>query len=171
MNRHPSQPLQPAVWLGVPFLLAIVATFLFSIPLRLFTLALPEPVFPIVLAFAWAVIRPSVLGPFAVLFLGLFLDLFWGGPIGLWPLSLLAGYSLILLSRNLMVGQGPEILFGWYLAATGAAMGTAYLAILLTTGEAPNALGTVWQYLVTAALYPLAHYLIERFEDADVRFR
>ena len=143
----------------------------FAIPLRIFTLAMPEPIFPVALAFAWAVIRPSVLGPFAVLLLGLFLDLFWGGPIGLWPLSLLLSYSLILMSRSLMVGQGVEILFGWYLAATALAMGCAYFATLLTAEGLPNALGTLWQYLVTAALFPLSYRLIERFEDADVRFR
>ena len=171
MSRSPSQPLQPLVWLGFPMLLAIVATILFAIPFRIFTLALPEPIFPMALAFAWAVIRPSVLGPFAVLLIGLFLDLFWGGPIGLWPLSLLAAYSLVLMSRNLMAGQSAEILFGWYLAATGLAMGCAYFATLLTAGTLPNALGTVWQYLITAALFPVSYRLIERFEDADVRFR
>jgi rod shape-determining protein MreD len=28
-----------------------------------------------------------------------------------------------------------------------------------------------WQYLATILLYPFSHRLIERFEDADVRFR
>ena len=28
-----------------------------------------------------------------------------------------------------------------------------------------------WQFLATIVLYPFAHWLIERFEDADVRFR
>ena len=56
-------------------------TILFGIPLRVFGLQLPEPVFPMAAAFAWAVIRPSVLAPFAVLLMGLFLDYFWGGPI------------------------------------------------------------------------------------------
>jgi rod shape-determining protein MreD len=171
MTRSPSQPLQPLTWLGLPMLLAMAATILFAIPLRIFTFALPEPIFAMALAFAWPVIRPSILGPFALLLMGLFLDLFWGGPMGLWPLSLLLAYSLILMSRNLMVGQGPEILFGWYLAATGLAMGCAYFATLVTAGGLPNALGAVWQYLVTAALFPVAYRLIERFEDADVRFR
>jgi rod shape-determining protein MreD len=35
----------------------------------------------------------------------------------------------------------------------------------------PNIFGVCWQFLATAALYPFAHRLIERFEDADVRFR
>jgi rod shape-determining protein MreD len=35
----------------------------------------------------------------------------------------------------------------------------------------PNLIAVGWQFLVTAALYPFAHILIERYEDADVRFR
>jgi rod shape-determining protein MreD len=171
MSRHPSQPLQPLVWIGLPMLLALAATIVMATPLRIFRLALPEPVFPLTLAFAWAVIRPSILGPIALLLLGLFLDVFWAAPMGLWPMALLGAYTLILLSRSLMVGQGPEILFGWYLAATGVAMGIAFLATMVSTGAAPNALGVLWQSLVTIVLYPVAHILIERFEDADIRFK
>ena len=43
-----------------------------------------------------------------------------------WSFQFTSGaYTLILLCRSLMVGQGPEILFGWYLAATGVAMAIA----------------------------------------------
>lgn len=177
MSRNPSQPLQPLAWIGLPMLLAIIATIVFATPFRLplpFTqidLALPEPVFPLALAFAWAVIRPSLLGPIALLLLGLFLDIFWGAPMGLWPMSLLGAYTLILLCRSLMVGQGPEILFGWYLAATGVAMAIAFLATMVSANTAPNALGVLWQSVVTILLYPVAHILIERFENADVRFK
>jgi rod shape-determining protein MreD len=171
MSRHPSQPLQPLVWIGLPMLAAAAATILMATPLRIFGLALPEPVFPMVLAFAWAVIRPSILGPIALFLLGVFLDLFWAAPMGLWAMALLAAYTLILLCRSLMVGQGPEILFGWYVAAVGVAMGVAFLAIMIAAQSPPNALGVLWQSLVTIALYPAAHILIERFEDADVRFR
>ncbi len=42
---------------------------------------------------------------------------------------------------------------------------------MLDALETPNLLGAFWQWLVTALLYPFAHNLIQRFEDADVRFR
>ena len=56
-------------------------------------------------------------------------------------------------------------------AATGLAMGVAYLAVLVETGNPPSLLATAGQWLPTALLYPLAERLIERFEDADPRFR
>ena len=44
-------------------------TLIFAIPFRVFSLQLPEPVFCMVPVFAWAVIRPSILAPFAILLL------------------------------------------------------------------------------------------------------
>ncbi len=171
MARHPSQPLQPLIWLGVPLLLALVATLIFAAPLRVWGLALPEPVFPLVLAFAWAVIRPSLLGPWLLLLGGLFLDLFWGGPLGLWGLSLLIAYAVTLLGRSLMVGQDVRVLFGWYLVANVVAFSCCYFFLLLDAKTAPNLASTFWQLAASTALFPAAYRLIERFEDADIRFR
>jgi rod shape-determining protein MreD len=171
MSRQATQPLQPLLWIGLPMLLCMLATLAFATPLRLFGLALPEPLFPMVLAFSWAVIRPSVLGPFCLLLIGVFQDLFWGGPIGLWALSLLIPYFLALLARNMMAGQSGAVLWGWYAAASVTAIACAYGFTAMTSGIAPNLTATVLQAAATAALYPLAHQLIDRFEDADVRFR
>ena len=72
-----ARPLAPWRWLGVPLVQCLVLTVLFSLPFRAFGLSLPEPIFPMVPAFAWAVIRPSILAPVGVLIMGLFLDVFW----------------------------------------------------------------------------------------------
>jgi rod shape-determining protein MreD len=171
MSRHPSQPLHPLVWLGVPMLLCAAATLLLATPFRLFGLSLPEPVFAMVLAFAWATIRPSILGPFALLLIGLFQDLFWGAPLGLWALSLLIAYFCALLTRNLMVGQSGQVLWGWYVAICLVGFACACGLTIVGSGVAPTMLGVGLQLLATAVLYPVAQQLIDRFEDADVRFR
>ena len=84
---------------------ALGATILFGIPLRLWGLQLPEPVFPLAVVFAWAIIRPSVLAPMAIVVMGLFLDVIWGGPLGLWALILLVAYALALGGRSMSAGQ------------------------------------------------------------------
>ena len=111
----------------------MAATVLFATPVRLFGLGPPEPVFPLVLAFAWAVIRPSILGPFALLALGLFLDLWWGAPVGLWPMALLTAYAITLGVRRVLSGLGWWSLAGWYALALAAATGLAMGVGLLTT--------------------------------------
>ena len=166
-----ARPLEPWRWLGVPMLQAMAATILFGIPLRLFTLQLPEPVFPMVLAFAWAVIRPSMLAPFALLLVGLFLDIFWGGPLGLWALCLLIAYGLALGARSMTAGQSRLAMWVWYGVVTAIAMGVGFLVESVRAHAMPGLSATAWQYLATILLYPFAHRLIDMFEDADVRFR
>jgi rod shape-determining protein MreD len=117
------------------------------------------------------IIRPSILAPFVLLLLGVFLDAFWGGPMGLWPLSLLAPYAALLGARAIMSGQSAAMQFLWYLVAVALGLGTGYLISSMTSLMFPSVLSVVWQYLATCALYPFVYRLIDRFEDADVRFR
>jgi rod shape-determining protein MreD len=171
VNRTPSRPLEPWRWLGAPALLAIAATVLIAEPLRVFGLGLPEPVFPMVLAFAWATIRPSVLGPFMLVLVGVFLDLFSGAPLGLWPISLLIGYGVALIGRALMVGQETEVMAVYYAASTAAAFGSAYVLVGIAGHGQPNLIALAWQYAATMVLFPLVLMLRNRFRDADIRFR
>lgn len=171
MSYQSARPLDPWQWLGAPTVACILATLLFATPIRLFGLQLPEPIFPLVPAFAWAMIRPSLLAPAFLLGIGLFLDLLWGGPLGLWPLSMLIGYSGILLSRNMMTGQSRSVLWSWFALMTFLVMGAGYLLTMMDSRAAPSLMAAFWQFLPTVLLYPFAHRLIERFEDADVRFR
>jgi len=170
MSR-PGQTLEPWRWLGLPALAAVVGTVLLDAPLRLFAFGLPEPVFPMALAFAWAVIRPSVLGPLILFVLGLFCDLFWSGPLGLWPTALIGVHVLALGGRNLMAGQGSVVMGAWYLAACCLGFGLAYGLATMTAHAEPSLFATAWQFGWTAALLPAVFWLVDRYEDADVRFR
>jgi rod shape-determining protein MreD len=166
-----AQPLDPWRWLGIPALLCIAASVVFATPLKVFGLQLPEPVFALVPAFAWAVIRPSVLAPFVLLAMGVFLDALWGTPLGLWALSLLVAYASVLASRSMMSGQSSAVMWAWYAAVTALAMFAGYVFTIMTAQAGPAGIVVFWQFVWTAILYPFAHRLIGRFEDADVRFR
>jgi rod shape-determining protein MreD len=166
-----ARTLDPLRWLGVPLLQVMAATVLFGIPLRLWGLQLPEPVFAMPVVFAWAVIRPSVLAPMGILIMGLFLDLFWGGSMGLWPLCLLIAYGVLLAGRSMMAGQSRTILWVWYGIVEGIALLSGYLFIMLDDRSMPSFASVGWQYLATLVLFPFAYRLIDMFEDADVRFR
>lgn len=163
--------LDPWRWLGVPLVQVVIATVLFGIPLRIWGLQLPEPLFAMPVVFAWAVIRPSVLAPFAILIMGLFLDLFWGGAMGLWALCLLIAYGVLLAGRSMMAGQSKVILWVWYGIVAGIAQLSGYLFIMLDSQSMPSLPSVGWQYLATVVLFPFADRLIDMFEDADVRFR
>jgi rod shape-determining protein MreD len=171
MSSFQTERLDPIQWLVLPALACMGATVLFSVPLTVAGVSLPEPVFGMILAFAWAIIRPSILAPFGLLATGLFMDLFWGAPLGLWALSLLAAYGGVLGTRNMMTGQSRPMVWAWFAFMTGVAMTTGYCISILDSGMAPSLVAVFWQFLPTVLLYPFAHRLTERFEDADVRFR
>lgn len=166
-----ARTLDPTRWLGVPLIQVVAATVLFGIPLRLWGLQLPEPLFAMPAVFAWAVIRPSVLAPLGVLIMGLFMDLFWGGSMGLWALCLLIAYGILLAGRSMMAGQSRTILWIWYGIVTAIAQLSGYLFIMLDSRAMPDLVPVGWQFLATVVLFPFAYRLIEMYEDADVRFR
>lgn len=171
MSSGGARHLAPWIWLGIPLLQVVVATILFAIPIRVGGLALPEPVFALPVAFAWAVIRPSMLAPIGVMLMGLFLDLLWGSPTGLWAVALLLAYGAVLAGRTILAGQSRLVMWGWYAAATVLALLTGYLFTMFDAQVTPDPLSVAWQFLATVVLYPIADRLIDRFEDADVRFR
>lgn len=166
-----SRPLAPARWLLIPALIAMAATVVFSAPIRVLGLQLPEPVFPLAPVFAWALIRPSVIAPFLILVMGAFLDILWGAPFGLWEISLLVTYGVVSSGRSVLMGQSDGAVQGWYIGASALLMVAALLVSLLLAESAPSLLAVLAQAAATAILYPFAAYLIARFEDADVRFR
>jgi len=165
------QPLNPLRWLALPALACGGGALIFAAPMEAMGLRLPEPIFALVPAFAWAIIRPSILAPFALLVLGLFQDLLWANALGLWPLALLAAYGLTAMARPALSGQSFWTLWAWYLAAVTAAFALACGLTWLMAGEAPDLLGLGLQGGVTALLFPLAWRLIDAFEDADIRFK
>lgn len=162
----------PQHWIAYPALLSLLACAVLATPVRIFFgWPLPEPVFPLVLAFAWPLIRPSILAPVALLICGLFLDLLWGQATGFWALCLIATYTLVLFSRLIIVGQDPTVVFGWWVGGVSLAFTVGYLLIALDAGAAPSLISTFLQWLATVLLYPFADWLVQRFDEGEVRFR
>ncbi|WP_421728796.1 hypothetical protein [Brevundimonas sp.] len=161
----------PVQWIALPALAVMAGSIVLATPVEMFGLKLPEPILPMVLAFAWPLIRPSMVAPAVLFGLGLFLDLLWGSPLGLWSLSLLGVYAIVLASRNLLAGQETQILFGWYAGCTLLAFLLTYVIVSLNAGNAPSILALLGQMIPTLLLFPVASWLIERFDDGETRFR
>jgi rod shape-determining protein MreD len=114
---------------------------------------------------------PSLLPPFALLALGLFLDLLWGTSLGLWPLCLMAAYGPALFGRRTLSGQDFGMLWAWYAGACGLAFATGFVFTSIMDKAMPGLEGVGWQWLASAALFPAAHFLIRSQEEAGVRLR
>ncbi len=171
MSALTVRPLNPLEWLGGPALACAAASLLFAVPARLFGWPLPEPVFPMAAAFAWAIIRPSVLPPFVLLGLGFFLDLVWGGPLGLWPICLLITYAPVLFAQRFVSQLEFLALWASYAVVCALSLAAGWVLVSLRAATAVNMLAVVWQYVATVMLFPVAFLVIKRYERADMRFR
>jgi rod shape-determining protein MreD len=163
--------INPWLSLGLPMLACAGLQLLFAIPIRIVGLAPPEPIFALVPAFAWAAAGPSLAAPFAVLTLGVFLDLLLGGPLGLWPASLMAAHVLASFGRAFFAGQGILTHLAWYGGACAVAFAAAFILSDMEAGAAPSLLAVAAQSLATVALFPIALALTRRYEAADAGFR
>lgn len=162
----------PQHWIVYPALLVMLATIILATPVRVFFgWRLPEPVFALVLAFAWPLIRPSMFAPLALLVVGLFMDLLWGQSTGFWALCLLAPYALVLFSRLFILGQDNMVVFAWWVGSVTLTSAVAYMLIAVDAGAAPSLVSGFLQWLVTVLLFPFADWLIQRFDEGEVRFR
>ncbi len=171
MIARAGAPLSPLVWLAAPMAAVVAASLVLATPLRVAGLQAPEPVFALAPAFAWALAKPSIVPPFALIVMGLALDLLWGGPLGLWPTCLLAAYALVFCARRILSGQEFWGLWAWYAAACLTATVTGLILMSLRAGHFPSLIGAGAQFAVTVLLYPFAWRLIERYEASDTRYR
>lgn len=157
-------------WVFVPAFVAIFATVLFAASVQPFSFYLPEPIFMYLLAFVWPLIRPSIIAPFVLAALGLFLDLFWGAPLGLWTIGLMVIYGIMTLLRTYVAAQEWPVVFGVY----GAGLLVLNLLLIifttLDTGVVPSVLSVTSQSFATLCLFPVVLNMMERFVNTDVRF-
>lgn len=163
----------PLQWIVYPALITVALSIVLATPVELFGLKLPEPILPLVLAFAWPLIRPSMIAPFVLFLLGLFMDLLLAGqqPLGVWSFSLMVVYGVVLAARTLLAGQETQNLFVWYACCTLAAFLLTYLIVSIKAANAPSILSLLGQMIPTLLLFPVSNWMIERFDDGDMRLR
>lgn len=163
-------------WILFPALFSIAATIVLAVSMQLvikplsLPVYLPEPIWPMVLAFAWPLIRPSYITPFALALLGLFLDYFWGTPKGLWTLLLMLVYAAMTALRTFMIGQDRLVVFAIYVASELVAFTVGVIFMTLDTGQVPRLVSVAEQMFATTLLFPFVLYLLEKYLHADVRF-
>jgi rod shape-determining protein MreD len=165
-----SRVIGPWDWLIAPALLSVALTIVLATQFQPFGLYLPEPVSPLVLAFAWPLIRPSYIAPFVLGALGLFCDKFWGAPMGFWTLSLLLVYGVLVGLRTYIIGQEWLIVFAVWLLTELAFFTVCTLFATLSSGGVPRLWGVFEQLLATTILFPFVVYMMEKYLHADARF-
>lgn len=166
-----SRIITPWDWLLFPALVSLAVTIILSTPLQPFGLYLPEPVTPLLLAFTWPLIRPSYFAPLVLGALGLFLDYFWGAPLGFWTLGLILVYGVLVSIRTYVIGQEPIIVFGVFVLTLLVFFSFSTIVIWIDSGSIPRLWGVLEQAVATGLGFPAVMYLMEKYLHADVRFQ
>ncbi|MFT3996043.1 MAG: hypothetical protein QM667_01445 [Asticcacaulis sp.] len=170
-RRAGGRSIGPQDWLLLPALISVVLTLVLATDLPLpFGLDLPEPVWPVALAFAWPLIRPSYLAPLLLAGLGFFLDYFWGAPLGLYVICLMAVHAVTLVIRSYIVGQDAWVVTGAYMLAVLLFFVLGTILTTLDSGVVPRLISVFEQMLATGLLVIPVHILLDRFLHSDVRF-
>ncbi len=166
-----SRIIGPWDWIIAPALICVVLTVILGTPFQPFGLQLPEPVSPLILAFAWPLIRPSYFAPLVLGALGFFLDFYWSAPTGFYTINLMLVYGVLVTIRTYVVGQDWRVVFGAFLAAELAFFSIGVIFVALDTGYVVRLWGVFEQFLATTLLFPVVLYLLEKYVHADVRFQ
>jgi rod shape-determining protein MreD len=166
-----SKVITPWDWILAPALMSMALTIVLATAFQPFGIYLPEPVSPLILAFAWPLIRPSYIAPFMLGLLGFFLDFFWGAPLGFWTLSLVLVYGVLALARTYLIGQEWSVLFGLFLLTEFIFFSMGVLLTLIDTGGVVRLWGVVEQAFATTLLFPFVLILLEKYVHSDVRFQ
>jgi rod shape-determining protein MreD len=172
LHRSVAKPtVTPVEWIFIPAGVCILAVIVLAAPIKIGIFSPPEPILPLVLAFSWALIRPSYLAPLVLAGLGMFLDYYWGGPLGLYTFLLMLVYATFVSLRAYISGQETLVIIGVYILTCFVFFLVGTLIVSINAGTIPRIIGVFEQFFATVACFPLVLYMLETYLHSDARFQ
>jgi len=124
----------------LPVLSALLLVMLVNLPVSLTGDLFPAPLLALTAVYFWALVRPDLMPPFVVLFVGLLEDLLSGGPAGIWATGFMAAYALVDRQRENLAGlAGAAAVLGFAAAMALAATATFVLTWIMYMRQPPLA--------------------------------
>lgn len=146
-----------------PFFSVVFCILLTMVPFGLSSGYLAPPSFALIAIYIWILVRPGLMTPASVFLLGVFQDLVWGGPVGLWGMVFLAVWAFTVSQRRFLEGRG----FGLIWAGFGVvAIGSGLLAWIIASvfyGVPMPVIPILSQTVLSFAVYPLFAKMIPFF--------
>jgi rod shape-determining protein MreD len=124
----------------LPVLSAVLLVMLVNLPVTLTGGLFPAPLLALTAVYFWALVRPDLMPPFVVLFVGLLEDLLSGGPAGVWATGFMAAYALVDRQRENLAGlAGAAAVLGFAAAMALAATASFILTWIMFMRQPPLA--------------------------------
>ena len=138
----------------LPALSAVLLVMMVNLPVTLTGGLFPAPLLALTAVYFWALVRPDLMPPYIVLFVGLLEDLLSGGPAGVWATGFMAAYALVDRQRENLAGlAGIAAVLGFAVAMAVAATATFVLTWIMYVRQPPLA-PLLLASVFTALFYP-----------------
>ena len=138
----------------LPVLSAVFLVMLVNLPVSLTGDLFPAPLLALTAVYFWALVRPDLTPPFAVLVIGLMEDLLSGGAPGVWATGFMAAYAMVDRQRDNLAGfGGGAAVLGFAAAMTLAAAATFVLTWIMYLRQPPLA-PLLLASVITVLFYP-----------------
>ncbi len=145
----------------VPGFIVFIAELLMTLPVPLAWGVMPN--FALLFVILFASIQPRLMPIWAAFLLGLFADLLWGGPLGLWTFIFSAAVAAVRLAETRVEGHSLAIDWGFAALLLLAAYLLCWRFLIFTGYDAPL-VPLLAQAAITAVGYPLAALLAGRIQ-------
>ena len=152
-----------------PFLLTLALVILNIIPLEIPGFSQVVPLMPLMAVYHWAVYKSELLPAYAVFIVGLLQDIFSGAPIGVYTLVFLMVYGMVIWQHRFLFGKSFSIIWlGFSIVSAGAFL-LAWALISLWNFSLIDLHAVFFQYLLTAAFFPILAWVFMRWQQFIIR--
>ena len=152
-----------------PFLLTLVLVVLNIIPLHLPGLSRVVPLMSLMAVYHWAVYRSELLPAYAVFIIGLLQDIFSGAPFGVYTTVFLIVYVIVIWQHRFLFDKSFTIIWlGFSIVSAGAFL-LIWILICLWNLSFLDIYAVFFQYLLTAATFPVLAWIFMRWQHFIVR--
>lgn len=161
-SRAVMEPFSPSfatqigriVLMTLPFLVGVFCVLLSFVPFGMVFGTSAVPAFGLMAVYYWAVTRPEVFPPYAILAVGLLFDLLSAGPIGLWALVYIVVYGVVVSQQMLFFGRTFFVFWIGFVGACSVAGVVAWAvgSLYFTRFLSPAPIMT--QLVITIIFYP-----------------
>lgn len=149
-----------------PFTLTFILVVISAIPFHIPGFAQVAPLFPMIGIYFWAVYRPDLMPTYAVFLIGVLHDFLTGLPVGISALVFLVVLGVAIAQRTFFFGKSFIIVWlGFILVAAGAIF-LEWILMSMFTGTIVEARSAIYQFGLTAAMFPVLSWLFTRWQQA-----
>jgi rod shape-determining protein MreD len=152
-----------------PFLLTLALVILNIIPLEIPGFSQVVPLMPLMAVYHWAVYKSELFPAYAVFIVGLLQDIFSGAPIGVYTIVFLMVYGMVIWQHRFLFGKSFSIIWlGFSIVSAGAFL-LAWALISLWNFSLIDLQAVFFQYLLTAAFFPILAWVFMRWQQFIIR--